>query len=318
MVWVMVLRKIVNHILINHTHLVIVNHLIGDSFAYLPFRPVVVLEGNIRLDSLVTKKSFEYNGMYYNKENDGLYYWYDGTTGEKHATNSLEDIVWEEDEYLLHTWKIDSNKQNFSRPSPQLKIGEFVEYDVEYEDIYSYYNYNFTKKDGWRVLDNGRRNSDGSYKNVKLVSTGIPEKLSYEEFKENIMPNNKYKIEKAEEIHNLTLEEMNKSIRFTGETLGRQIEDYSSTYESRGLFGLGYLDLLDEKYGYFNHNNVYYSKWQEFKYYVYKDKQSYEYVGADANNEDYSKNSDECGIRIVVTLNSDVYYDANENIWKIK
>ena len=58
-----------------------------------------------------------------------------------------------------------------------LKVGDYVEYDVTYKDIYS--DYNFTAKDGWRVLDPGKENSDGTYTGVKLISTGIPANLYY-------------------------------------------------------------------------------------------------------------------------------------------
>ena len=58
-----------------------------------------------------------------------------------------------------------------------LKVGDYVEYDVTYKDIYS--NYNFTAKDGWRVLDPGTDNGDGTYSGVKLISTGVPAYMDY-------------------------------------------------------------------------------------------------------------------------------------------
>ena len=57
----------------------------------------------------------------------------------------------------------------------ELKIGDYVEYGVTYKDVYSYYD--FTKSTGWRVLDKGTDNGDGTFSNVKLISTGVPARL---------------------------------------------------------------------------------------------------------------------------------------------
>ena len=54
--------------------------------------------------------------------------------------------------------------------------GAFVEYDVAYTDAYKGYDY--TTKNGWRLLD-CTDNNDGTYSNVKLISTGIPARLYY-------------------------------------------------------------------------------------------------------------------------------------------
>lgn len=59
-----------------------------------------------------------------------------------------------------------------------LKIGDYVEYNVTYTDIYS--NYEFTSNDGWRVLSPGTENSDGTYTGVKIISTGVPANLYYD------------------------------------------------------------------------------------------------------------------------------------------
>ena len=58
-----------------------------------------------------------------------------------------------------------------------LKVGDYVEYDVSYTDVYT--DYNFTSKDGWRVLDPGVENEDGTFSGVKLISTGLPAKGYY-------------------------------------------------------------------------------------------------------------------------------------------
>jgi len=57
-----------------------------------------------------------------------------------------------------------------------LAIGAFIQYDVEYTDVFRGYEY--TKNNGWRLLDY-TENEDGTYSDVKLISTGIPAKLYY-------------------------------------------------------------------------------------------------------------------------------------------
>ena len=57
-----------------------------------------------------------------------------------------------------------------------VSTGAFVEYNVAYKDAYKGYNY--TTTNGWRLLDY-TKNADGTYSNVKLISTGIPAKLYY-------------------------------------------------------------------------------------------------------------------------------------------
>ena len=58
-----------------------------------------------------------------------------------------------------------------------LKVGDYVRYGVTYTDMYT--DYEFTEEDGWRVLDPGTENADGTYSGVKLISTGVPANLYY-------------------------------------------------------------------------------------------------------------------------------------------
>ena len=57
------------------------------------------------------------------------------------------------------------------------EIGDYVKYNVSYTDMYT--GYKFTATDGWRILDTGKKNKDGTYSNVKLISTGVPVFLNY-------------------------------------------------------------------------------------------------------------------------------------------
>ena len=58
-----------------------------------------------------------------------------------------------------------------------VSIGAFVEYAVSYTDAFNS-DYKYTTTNGWRLLDY-TKNSDGTYSNVKLISTGVPAKLYY-------------------------------------------------------------------------------------------------------------------------------------------
>lgn len=53
-------------------------------------------------------------------------------------------------------------------------IGAFVKYNVEYTDMYN--NYNYTEKNGWRLLKY-TKNEDGTFGDVTLISTGIPARM---------------------------------------------------------------------------------------------------------------------------------------------
>ena len=59
-----------------------------------------------------------------------------------------------------------------------LKIGDYVRYNVTYTDVYT--GYEFTAENGWRVLNPGTDNGDGTYTGLKIISTGIPAKLYYQ------------------------------------------------------------------------------------------------------------------------------------------
>ena len=72
--------------------------------------------------------------------------------------------------------------------------GVFVEYNVAYTDAYMGYQY--TTTNGWRLIDY-TENADGTYSNVKIMSTGIPAKLYYYY---NDTTNNNWYVEDKEEL----------------------------------------------------------------------------------------------------------------------
>lgn len=75
------------------------------------------------------------------------------------------------------------NKYNITKDGKTTKMekaskGMFVEYAVSYTDMLNSNN-KYTTTNGWRLLDY-TDNGDGTYSNVKLISTGVPAMLSYE------------------------------------------------------------------------------------------------------------------------------------------
>ena len=57
-----------------------------------------------------------------------------------------------------------------------VKVGDYIEYPIEYTDVYS--NLTYTKSNGWKVVDDGvMKGTSGS---VRIISTGIPAKWYYD------------------------------------------------------------------------------------------------------------------------------------------
>ena len=56
-----------------------------------------------------------------------------------------------------------------------VKVGDYIEYDIEYSDVYSGETY--TAQNGWRIIDNG--SMKGTSEKVKVVSKGIPATMDY-------------------------------------------------------------------------------------------------------------------------------------------
>ena len=56
-------------------------------------------------------------------------------------------------------------------------VGDNIPYDVAYKDVNTAYD--FTSTNGWRILDAEETETEEEYKNVKIISTGLPAKLHY-------------------------------------------------------------------------------------------------------------------------------------------
>lgn len=102
-----------------------------------------------------------------------------------------------------------------------LDIGDYVEYDVSYTDAMSRYEY--TSKNGWRVLDPGVDNPDGTSTGVKIISTGVPAFLDY------------FAFENEEFMDEETIANQKQFI-YDGKTLGKwlateeQMNEFNNTY----------------------------------------------------------------------------------------
>ena len=96
-------------------------------------------------------------------------------------TTSLGIIVTYQDSGRSYFVDTNGNVTDFDGTLPvpdiTLEVGDYVEYDITYKDIET--DYSFTSQDGWRVLDPGTKNADGTFSNVKLISTGVPVNLNY-------------------------------------------------------------------------------------------------------------------------------------------
>ena len=76
----------------------------------------------------------------------------------------------------LTNWLDNQVNGTMEKEPVNVSRGAFVEYDVSYKDAYN--DYNYTTANGWRLLDY-TKNADGTYSNVKLISTGVPARLNY-------------------------------------------------------------------------------------------------------------------------------------------
>lgn len=89
----------------------------------------------------------------------------------------LKVTVDEKYSYTINKDGTIGEKQETEEPPTEIEIGDYIQYDVSYTDINT--EYEFTSQNGWRVLDKGTNNGNGTFNGVKLISTGIPAELNY-------------------------------------------------------------------------------------------------------------------------------------------
>jgi len=95
------------------------------------------------------------------------------TEGE--SSSKIIEFLYNNKSYL-YTYSNSGNITQGNSIKNEIKIGDYVEYDVAYTDMYSGETY--TSTNGWRVIDNGVMAGTSGY--IKLISTGIPLTWDYD------------------------------------------------------------------------------------------------------------------------------------------
>ena len=86
-----------------------------------------------------------------------------------------------------------NTKENEITNTSDLQIGDYINYDVTYTDINVGYDFSTnTPEKAWRILDVGTKNIDGTYSNVKIISTLVPAKLKTDNYEGTQQPKYNY------------------------------------------------------------------------------------------------------------------------------
>lgn len=212
---------------------------------------------------------------------------------------------------------------NVSKPlKGNVKIGDYVEYPIEYMDIYSEKQY--TSTNGWRVIDDGIM--EGTSGCVRIISTAIPAKWEYDpaiyennEVAVNELLNhfeditvvvgnltngakikgNKFKDEKfASKISTLTLADLNQIYNHVYQT-NRKLNDTS---------------LLNND----EHELFYFRNYKMFYYWLatIEENTNNIYTISDVNIQS-EKAKSRLGIRPVIYLKEGLNGKLENNVWKI-
>ena len=115
-------------------------------------------------------------GEFYTRENTGEDITLEDFLNEKLEQGEFDNVKNNGD----GTYKVEKDGYEVTVRDDQynpLKLGDYIKYDVTYKDMVT--DYNFTADDGWRVIDTGTKNKDGTYSGIKLISTGLPINLHY-------------------------------------------------------------------------------------------------------------------------------------------
>lgn len=209
---------------------------------------------------------------------------------------------------------------NFKKPlKGNVKLGDYIEYPIEYIDVYSEKIY--TALNGWRVIDDGVMEGTSGY--VKIISTGVPAKWSCEginnrleldnlmnHFEELELQDNKgteiegkqFKNEKfASKITTISLSDLNQVCNILYETK-RDLSDTSVIEDKYELFHLKnsgmfyyWLGTIREE----TKSGMYFISDEGIDYY------------------DYDYNKARFGVRPVIYLKNGMNCKLENNVWKI-
>lgn len=197
------------------------------------------------------------------------------------------------------------------------KIGDYVEYPVEYIDVYS--QKHFTATNGWRVIDDGVMEGTSGF--VRIISTGVPVKWYYEKkiyatsqqaidslmnhFEDNILLNELvekidahiFKVDNmASKVNILTLPEFNNICNILYKT-NRALDDTSD---------------IEDEYKLFNLDTT-----QPFFYWLATEEENTDRICYISNHGIFYNDNVRMGIRPVIYLENNLNYKLENDVWKI-
>lgn len=200
----------------------------------------------------------------------------------------------------------EEDKEDKDLLKERVKIGDYIEYPIEYGDVYTEEYY--TASNGWRVIDDGISGS------VKIISTGVPVKFFYNSGDTSLLTN----FEELDELRNYQKEYMRAS--------DFKVEGLASKVTTLSLADLNHLynrlhegNRADneisplEKYSELicsSHKNVYF--WLATN--DVNDSTKLYYVNGGSIE---SMSNLRLGIRMVIELNEDLTGRIEDGIWKI-
>lgn len=199
-----------------------------------------------------------------------------------------------------------------------VKIGDYVEYPIQYVDIYSGKQY--TSTDGWRVIDDGVM--EGTSGTVKIISTGIPAKWFYDKmqyrngdealdilinhFEESIL------LDKGIESVNGSIFRIDKLTRkITILTLAEFNHAYNAVYKTNRT-PADMSELANDEYGLLKLKMA-----EPYFYWLATKEEGTSKICCVAENRIYYDADIRIGIRPVITLEDDLNYKLENNVWKI-
>ena len=193
----------------------------------------------------------------------------------------------------------------------KVKIGDYVEYPVEYVDVYSKIQYNALN--GWRVIDNGKLNENS--KSVRLISTGFAAKWYYDdeaynssqeavEYIENNFESTKFINHLAKKFNGSYFKVNNISKHITIMSL----TDLNNA-SSRNSDDLSNISENDEMF-YTNNPSV-------FCWLLTPDKNNNKKLYSINNNTITGDSGVKMGVRIIITLDENQSGTLEDGVWKL-
>ncbi len=204
-----------------------------------------------------------------------------------------------------------------------VKIGDYINYPIEYTDVYSKKSY--TSTNGWRVIDDGFMEGTTGY--VKIISTGVPGKWYYNP---TIYENNKMAINRIiNDFENITLiDDVNGGIEKQGKefkveeiaskittlTLGDLNQVYNNFYSHKPKRALNDTSDFEDEYELFKFDVFGYFYWLATE----KENSKYGIYYMSCIGMQHIESKFEIGIRPVVYLKKGLEGELEDHVWKIK